>query len=148
MIRASVVADICDHLLVRAPEWWAAIMMPAIGGWLALPIGSFALSPSYAFMAQLASEASWARFLMELAGARLLALILNGTFRRTRRWSPLVRSAAAGLSAATWTLIAVMTWDATGGALITPIAAMIAAGEFGLCLFVARQAGAAAQEHR
>lgn len=148
MIHAAIIRDVRYHMSTRAPEWWAALLMLAWGGWLERPIDSFGAAPSFAFMRQMASEEDWGAFLIALAAVRLAALLLNGTFRATRRWSPMVRSAAAGLSAAVWAFIATLTWGADAGSPITPLVAMIAAGEFILCLFVARQAGAAAQEPR
>lgn len=130
----------------RVQEWWAALTMFAVGLWLSEAGNVATLSASYRAMTDIAPEPNWAAFMIGLAAVRMLALIVGGVDWRLWRLAPITRTVSACVSGVVWILICFSTRNIEPGSLVAPIAGMIAAGEFALCLYIARSEGAAAHD--
>lgn len=108
-ILTDVVRGVKTHFPARAGEWWCAAMLTDWGVRVAAPDVLFGTSPSFAKMEALLQEHTWGLLAVIVGVARLLALIVNGTFHDRlwySRWSPHIRAGMAYLSVGVWTLIA------------------------------------------
>lgn len=107
MIVVRRITDgIYAHFPIRFTEWIMA--WPSIGMGLALTLQDdmFQTSPSYATVANWADESVWAMMVLICASVRLLALIVNGTFR-SFRYSPHVRLTASLVGMLFWSQFAI-----------------------------------------
>ncbi len=86
----------------RAIEWLFSAMMVVWGGYLLLPLNTFA-APQYELLAAIADEKVWAVFSAAIGVVRMVALYINGAVRQT----PIIRMAGAGLGVLWWM---VLTW--------------------------------------
>ena len=148
MIALRIRRGVTDHFALRFTEWVFTAIAACFAETLIGPGDTFDSSPSYAFMARLADENTWGLVIGAVALLRLSALVANGTFRPSRRWSPLVRSVCAGLSGGVWFCLAagmcVSNVTATGWKTYGIL--MIA--DMTLSLMIARPAGAALETFR
>ncbi|TCR60924.1 hypothetical protein [Bosea sp. BK604] len=104
MVILRVYRGIHDHFPARRSEWVLAGIM-VVWGWILFgPDETFARSVSWAQMAALAGEGTWAVWAIATGVFRFAALIVNGTFHDTwyGRWSPHVRMVASFLSCFLW----------------------------------------------
>ena len=147
MIVARIVGGVTDHFIRRAPEWLMTYMLMQFGLGLLLFGNVFASSPGYRTMAMLANEAVWGWFCIAVAGARLAALIANGTFHVFKRASPLVRSFGALLSAVAWFAVTIGLYSA-GRPGAGTYAGLLAADLYLASWIVAGEAAAAERAHR
>lgn len=141
MIAFRLYKGVAHHLVFRWPEWILSAMLCALGVRLLLNVEAFASSSGYRVMATIADEDTWAALCCVVAGLRLLALTVNGTFRPFARWSPIVRSGLGMLSAGVWFCIALSVylanpggfgWIAYGGLMFADMMnSMLAAGDAG-----------------
>lgn len=107
MIVARIVSGVKDHFIRRSPEWFMTYMLMQFGLSLLFFGSVFSTSISFGTMAMVADEHIWGWGCCIVAGARLAALFANGTFRKFKRASPIVRSLSAGLSGFVWFAIAI-----------------------------------------
>lgn len=124
MIR--IVTGIHKHLPERVAEWALAIVLVRFGWTLLQPGDTFALSPTFTDMANMASENVWGWGCFLIGVVRLLALIVNGTFWDTiySRYSPHVRGITAVISIFAWTNICYGMWASgvnTTGLAVYPV---------------------------
>ena len=84
MVAFRIVRGVTDHFTTRYPEWVFAFILFMFGWKLLGPGDTFDSSPSYAVMNRLANEVVWGWSIVAIAGARLVALALNGTFASVR----------------------------------------------------------------
>lgn len=103
MIVGRIVNGVATHLPTRVTEWALAAILFNWGGILLLPQETFA-GASYQAMLVIAPESTWGVGCLAIGAARLLALVINGTFADSAysRWSPRVRVVASVLSTFFW----------------------------------------------
>lgn len=89
----------------RSLEWALAFLMVGWGTVLLLP-GETLDNPSYRWIAVLAPEAFWASLSIWVGALRLIALTINGRWRRT----PLLRLAGAVLGFVWFLTLGVLLW--------------------------------------
>lgn len=102
MIIARRIADgIYAHFPIRFTEW--IMIWPALGMGMALffQTDMFTTSPSYETVGRWADEGTWSTAVLICAIVRLLALIVNGTFR-SFRYSPHLRLLASVVGMLFW----------------------------------------------
>lgn len=87
----------------RSVEWMLACMMVAWGIGLAMPGDTMSL-PQYKMLGVLAPEPVWAAWSMSIGFVRIVALYINGSWRKT----PLIRSICASLGCIWWIVLAVL----------------------------------------
>jgi hypothetical protein len=87
----------------RSVEWLLASMMVAWGAGLLLPGDTLSL-PQYRLLAAIASEPLWASWSLSMGAVRMVALYVNGSWRRT----PLIRAFCAILGMAWWLVLGFM----------------------------------------
>lgn len=84
----------------RSVEWLLASMMVAWGVGLMLPGDTMSL-PQYRMLGAIAPEYVWAAWSVSMGAVRLVALYINGSWRRT----PLFRVTGAGLGLIWWLVL-------------------------------------------
>ena len=118
MIVARVVTGVWNHAGARVTEWIGAI--PLIGMGVVFLTGGdiFSISASFALLAAWATQGTWANILLSGGLARVCALIVNGSFPVSYRYSPIVRFLASWLAMLIWSAIALAmyaAWREVGG---------------------------------
>lgn len=103
MIVLRLQTGVRSHFVTRMPEWGLSAILMAFAIQLLRPSDSFHSSSGYALLSRHVSETGWGCFAATVAGAWLLALLINGSFKRTRRVTPWVRSICALAAAGFWT---------------------------------------------
>lgn len=103
-----VVTGITRHLPERALEWIMAFNIIWWGWKLTAPTTQWTNSAAWEFMLSFGiSETGWGWLCVGIGGARVLALVVNGTFADT--WysavSPWVRGITAGAGATVWFMV-------------------------------------------
>lgn len=117
LIVRRVFSDIRRHFPARVPEWIMAI--PLIGWAFVLTVdrSTFETASSFGVIAEYGDEQFWANVCMLAATMRLLALIVNGTFK-SFRYSPHLRAFASAAAAVFWgqiTLGIFVAWATMNG---------------------------------
>lgn len=104
MVIVRIVAGIGHHFHTRAGEWFCTAVILNWAFVMLSPGDTFATSPSFSGLASIWTEFWWGMICLILGTARLIALILNGTFAHTRygHFSPHVRAAMAFASCFVW----------------------------------------------
>jgi hypothetical protein len=102
MIALRIVRGVTAHFVGRWPEWLLSGILFALGAKLLTVGETFASGPGFRVMAQFATEDHWGYALCAVAGARLIALTVNGTFARFARLSPYVRCVLGAISGFAW----------------------------------------------
>lgn len=102
----TLYSGIAGHLRTRLTEWLMAGFLAVFGLRLLGPGETFASSGGYDHMAAIMTESQWGGSLVAVAGLRIAALTINGSYKPLAPWSPVIRSATAFTSAAAWYLIA------------------------------------------
>ena len=103
-----VVRGVTEHFESRIVEWAMTLGMLVWGSNLTQPDVSFAFAPSawkgLTIVPYLGTAAAWGALCLWIAGVRLLALVINGSFNGTRyaAYSPTVRGVSALLASAVW----------------------------------------------
>jgi hypothetical protein len=93
---------IAEHFPIRVSEW---IMLVPLLGWawtLLLDPLTFDKSTSFAEMARWADELTWSWICFAAAFLRLVALVVNGTFKATFPYSPQLRGFASFVICIFW----------------------------------------------
>lgn len=85
----------------RAIEWLFACMMMVWGAMLLLP-GNMLSAPTFELLLAVAPERTWGFFSITVGYLRVMALVINGHWRR----SPILRMLAAVLGMMWWTCLA------------------------------------------
>lgn len=85
----------------RTLEWISAGAILAAGILLAMPGATFSNSPGYAAFAAVAPENVWAAFCCAVGLVRMVALWINGQWRR----SPILRGATSVMGVCLWMLV-------------------------------------------
>ncbi len=103
-----IVTGIRTHLPERGLEWVMALNMVWWGWKVAAPTTQWSNAAAWEFMLSFGlSEEAWGWLAVLIGGARLTALIINGTFADT--WystlSPWVRATGAGAGAIIWFMV-------------------------------------------
>ena len=104
-----IVHGVTSHAKTRVTEWFTAAAMLQLGWTLYWPPPAFPLSVSWSVMAQWAPEDAWGAVMLLVAGLRVAALTINGTFQRFR-WSPHIRCATAVMATGLWTQVVLSMW--------------------------------------
>ena len=94
----------------RSVEWMLALLMVAWGLALLAPMDTFA-SPVYRYLAALAPEEVWGAFSVGIGASRMVALYVNGAWRRT----PLIRAGGAVLGVVWWITLGFLVAFGTQG---------------------------------
>ncbi|MCJ2027981.1 MULTISPECIES: hypothetical protein [Methylorubrum] len=81
-----ITAGITGHFKTRITEWFAAVLLLQLGWTLVSPPASFPPSTAWSVMAARMPEETWGAIMLAIAGTRLLALDIDGTFRSFRYW--------------------------------------------------------------
>lgn len=147
MIRGSQKNAVASHFILRSPEWWLASALFGFGFQLAMPTDIFSTSSAYEVLASIAGQKTWAALLLAISSLRILALILNGTFRLSRQWTPLVRSATAFVSAGAWFAVASGLYFGKPHAAGVPVYFSLVLADLALSVFIAKQAGVATRNY-
>lgn len=92
----------------RTLEWIAACAILAAGVLLAMPGETFDNSPAYLPFEAVAPEHVWAAFAVSVGLTRMVALWINGSWRR----SPILRGATSIMGVAFWMLIIALVMHA------------------------------------
>lgn len=106
MILLKLQTGVRSHFVTRMPEWGLSIVMFASAVQLLRTGETFSSSNLYTVLARHIDEEHLGTIAAVISSAWLGALIVNGSFRATRRWSPWVRSSCAMLSAMYWMVVA------------------------------------------
>jgi hypothetical protein len=106
MIALRLVRGVTGHFVGRWPEWILSAILFSLGCKLLGSGDTFASGSGFNVMAKVATEEHWGIFLCSVSGARLVALVINGTFAPFARLSPIVRSALGAMSGFAWFAIA------------------------------------------
>jgi hypothetical protein len=85
----------------RSVEWLLASLMVAWGVGLSVPGNTMDL-PAYRLLGALAPEPVWAAWSLGIGGLRMVALYINGSWRRT----PLIRTLGAMFGVIWWLVLA------------------------------------------
>ncbi|MDI4231468.1 hypothetical protein OZ411_01395 [Bradyrhizobium sp. Arg237L] len=94
----------------RSVEWLLASMMLAWGFGLLLPGDTMSL-PQHRMLGAIAPEFVWAAWSVSIGAVRVVALYINGSWRRT----PLFRVAGASLGLIWWIVLGFLFWTAVAG---------------------------------
>jgi len=103
----------------RSVEWLLASMMVAWGVGLMLP-GDTMLLPQYRLLAAIAPEPVWAAWSLSMGSIRIIALYVNGSWRRT----PLLRVMGATLGLIWWLVLGFLFKSAADGSGALPAGLM------------------------
>ena len=95
----------------RSVEWLLAALMVAWGLGLMLPGDTMGL-PQYRLLAAIAPELVWASWSISVGGLRIVALYVNGSWKRT----PLIRASCAAFGMMWWLILGYLFQSATNGA--------------------------------
>ncbi len=98
----TMARDMRSHFGSRAWEWILAGMMLGVSYQFLSGGDTVASTRSYAVLAWMGDDDMWGETALTIGGLRLVALIINGSFRRSRYVSPVVRLAASMASIAYW----------------------------------------------
>ncbi|MEE8629708.1 MULTISPECIES: hypothetical protein [Methylobacterium] len=101
----------------RDLEWLGAFMAFAFGTVLALPGNTFATGLHWQRFAAIMPEGAWAGLMISLAIVRMMALTINGRWRRT----PLLRAICAILGSAVWGYVAMLMYAPSLGGIQTGV---------------------------
>lgn len=93
---------IVDHFPVRVNEWIQTYAIGGLGVVFLLNPDTFDKTPSFTEMARWADETTWAAICLNVAFWRLLALIVNGTFKAHFPYSAHLRGMAAFAACFFW----------------------------------------------
>ena len=148
MIALRIKKGLADHFWMRFAEWILTIESVCFAETLLEPGDTFDSSPSYTLMAKFASERTWGLVIALVAGARLTALVLNGSFPGSRRWSPLARSVCAGLSSGVWFCVSIGMVVSNVNANGWKTYGVMSCADLMLSVMIARSAGAAFEAYR
>lgn len=107
LVLRRVSSGVFAHLPARHPEWIMAFALLRWGMITVAPGDVFQQSPAWQHLLSITSETVWGWTAIAVASARILALVINGTFVDTwwGRWSPHVRSIFSILSCQIWVQI-------------------------------------------
>lgn len=103
-----VVVGITEHFPIRVSEWIMSYVLAGIGLGLCLIPNAFDASATYSEMdrqfsnSPLGSEYTWGLICLGAATIRLIALVVNGTFKDHFPYSPHLRGVATMVSAYVW----------------------------------------------
>lgn len=103
MIIVRMIKDgISEHFPMRVSEW--VMLWPTMGMWLAFQVQPdvFQKYPSLQVLAQWAEEETWAAVCLICGILRLIALVINGTFKAQFPYTPHLRVVAAFMSIVFW----------------------------------------------
>lgn len=143
MLIARVVHDVSAHFIVRMGEWVFGVMMFLIGIQMMRDGHLFATGPGWMVMRGIATEFHWGLALAAVGGARIAALIANGSFVSFRRYSPLVRAICAFLCAMVWAILSLGVFLANSNGILFIVTTGICVRDIGLSYAIAGEAGGA-----
>jgi hypothetical protein len=101
MIVVRVTTGIKQHFQIRISEWLMVPLYFAMYYGFMVQPDMFSKSPSFYQLRQWATEETWATLLLVCGLARLVALIVNGTFQ-SFPYSPHIRMATSTMGAVFW----------------------------------------------
>ncbi|ACA18471.1 hypothetical protein M446_4113 [Methylobacterium sp. 4-46] len=101
---------IWGHFRLRATEWFAAALLLQLGWTFGTPPDIFPCQPTWALLARLAPEGTWGALMLAVAGLRIAALTVNGTYRGFR-FSPHIRALTAFLACGLWLQVTLSAWS-------------------------------------
>lgn len=109
MIVIRVFTGIKNHFPTRVMEWALAVIAINWGIRLLTVDNVLTLFPSFTNMSNIMSEDMWGIFCVIAGFARLIALVINGTFSGTlySKYSPHLRAFGAALCAFLWSQIVI-----------------------------------------
>jgi hypothetical protein len=101
VVILRIYRGVIHHMQFRWTEW--LMLWPAFGMWIVLQVDPvmFSKSASFVYLAQYATESTWATVLGFLGVLRLFALTVNGTFEGFA-FSPHIRAATALIGVLIW----------------------------------------------
>ena len=143
-----ILTGVKAHFRSRFWEWLLTGILAWVGFVILGPDDVFTQSQAYAVMRRIASEDTWGLVFVLIAAARAAALFLNGTFAAFRRFSPLVRAGASGLSGLAWSFIAMGLWQGDGVYIGAATYFGLMVGDFFLLSEILEEAGDAEREYR
>lgn len=104
-----VVDNALAHFRLRITSWYMALANLSVGIMLTANPDALSTNPGAAvyfnLLLRIAPEEVWRSLFLIIGYARLISLVVNGTFRHVR-WTPYVRAAMSGLSFMIWGAIA------------------------------------------
>lgn len=148
MIALRIVRGVTTHFVGRWPEWVLSGILFAIGLQLLRPGETFDTSPGYYVMAAFATEDHWGYFLCLVAGARLTALTVNGTFKPFARLSPFVRCFLGVVSGFAWFTLALGLYLANPVGIPAPICAGLLVADMINAILAGGDAGVTERKYR
>lgn len=117
IILRTLANGVWSHAGVRFTEWLGAVPLMGIGFVLHMQPGTFTTSPSFAVLARWANAPTWSAIDLSVGIIRLMALLINGSFKSFRH-SPTIRFFASCVAAMFWMLFSVgvfLAWRDFGG---------------------------------
>ncbi|MDB5596306.1 MAG: hypothetical protein JWM36_3267 [Hyphomicrobiales bacterium] len=148
MIVLRIVRGVTTHFVGRWPEWVLSGILFAIGMRLLGPGETFASAIGYRVMAAFATEEHWGYFLCTIAGARLIALTVNGTFKPFARISPVIRCLLGVLSGFAWFTLAMGLYLANPVGIPAPICAGMLVADMINAILAGGDAGVTERKYR
>lgn len=113
------------HFHARAPSWFMAFMTFGVGIAMTVNphmlVGVSVTHLYFGYMVALADQYVWRALFLAVGTARILALLINGSFSAVT-WTPLVRAVTSGVSAVLWSVVAlsVVGGEMTIGTIVYP----------------------------
>ena len=101
MIVLRITRGIAAHFPIRLTEWLMCYPAFLMGAVLVLQPEMFDTSPSFATVAKWGDESAWASVVLSCAALRLIALVVNGTFKAFR-FSPHLRALSSFVGVLFW----------------------------------------------
>ena len=148
MIAMRVVKGVTTHFVLRMHEWIFAGTIIFLGIQLLRPGDTFGSSAGYAVMANFAPEWVWGFGMVGIGLLRVFALIVNGSFDWSRRFSPHARAVCAALSAFAWFVLGLGIFLGNPLATGVPIDCGLMVSDIALAIIISGEAGAADQRYR
>jgi hypothetical protein len=148
MIALRLVHGVTTHFVGRWPEWILSCILLAIGLQLLGPGHTFDSAMGYRVMASFATEDHWGYFLCAVAGSRLIALTINGTFKPFARLSPIVRCVLGVVSGFAWFTLAMGLYLANPVGIPAPICAGLLVADMINAILAGGDAGSSERKYR
>lgn len=117
IVLRTLARGVVTHAGIRSTEWLGAVPLLGLGWLLYSEPGIFDRTASFAMLSRWGDQATWANILLAVSLARLLALLINGSFRSFTH-SPTIRflaSWAGGIFWALFTMGIYIAWRDLGG---------------------------------
>lgn len=118
IVLRTIYNGVAAHAGIRFTEWVGAFPLVGLGLILHHQPDVLQQSASFSVLTQWATQETWVLILLTIGLMRVCALIINGSFPRWFRQSPLIRHCVSLISLIFWTLMwngVYLAWKDAGG---------------------------------